>query len=119
MGYEVRLYVVDVGRLKDPEYDKYFANVVATIDLAKCQIPCRFFNKVTDCYIYSDDGNTEFLEDCYGEPLTECSDIPGFIEWMKKENGEYPYRRFLLAIGLLESICPADWRDLRVLHYGH
>lgn len=117
MGYESRLYVVS-REMKFCDGVPRYAEVIAEINLCKVYIPLdRFFAKEADCYIYIDHEIT--TKDCYGKPLTICTDLKGFIAWMKEQNKAWYYRRWGMAIALLKSIKPTEWNDIQVLHYGY
>ena len=117
MGYESSLYIVD-REINLCNGVPRCAEVIAEIDLRKVGIPLdRFFAKEADCYIYI--GNEKITKDRYDKPLTICTDLKGFIAWMKEQNKSCYYRRFGMAIALLKSIKPTEWNDIQVLHYGH
>ena len=118
MGYESRLYIVDKMGEKESERKRY-AQVVAMYDICKFGAFDGLFQTITDCYIYADDGNTEVLEDKYGEPLKEAS-ITDVIEYLEKykESQEY-YRRVEPLLSLLKGFKLEEWGKLTVLHYGY
>lgn len=121
MGYESKLYIVESHKgIVEDENGLWYGRRIAEIDLSKAGIPQeRFFTEKADCYLYADDGNAKITEDCYGDKLTVCTDLPGFIAWMKEQESKEHYRRWGMAIALLEAIKPEDWRCVQVLHYGH
>lgn len=92
MGYESRLYIVS-REMKFRDDTPRYAEVIAEIDLCKVYIPLdRFFAKEADCYIYI--GNEKITKDCYDKPLTMCTNLKGFIAWMKQQNKSRYYRRW-------------------------
>lgn len=117
MGYESKLIIVDISTLEDNGLN--WASKIAEIDLCKAGIPSEFFREKAGCFIYADDGNTRIETDRCGDPLTVCSDVPKFITWMKNQQKDEYYRRWPMAIALLESINEGDWANIKVLHYGH
>lgn len=119
MGYESRLYVVEKTDLSGYEHpDHKHAQVVAMFDLSKAGLHSSMF-RPTDCYIYASDGNTEIVDDCYGDPLKELT-IPEVITILEKLQSECPgYRRWQPCISLLKSFDVSQWRNLVVLHYGY
>jgi len=119
MGYESRLYVVEKTDFSGYEHsDHKYAQVVAMFDLSKAGLHSSMF-RPTDCYIYADDGNTEIVVDCYGDPLKELS-IPEVIRLLEERQSECPdYRRWRPCISLLKSFDVSQWHDLVVLHYGY
>ena len=116
MGYESKLYVVDKHDWKWCE--EKWGEVIASFDL--CRVPINFAHyPATDCYIFSDDGNTKITEDKYGSPLREIpiNELINMIENAIKET-DY-YRRYQPCLSLLKGFNPKDWENLIVLHYGH
>jgi hypothetical protein len=118
MGYESRIYVVEKkGRLIDEK--KGYAQVIAMYDMCGFNGFGKVFEKETDCFIYSDDGNTRILKDCYGDSLKEASisDVIAHLE-EHKATKEY-YRRVNPLLNLLKGFELSDWENLTVLHYGY
>lgn len=116
MGYESKLYVVDKHDWKWCE--EKWGEVIASFDL--CRVPINFAHyPATDCYIFSDDGDTKITEDKYGSPLREIpiNELINMIENAIKET-DY-YRRYQPCLSLLKGFNPKDWENLIVLHYGH
>ena len=116
MGYESKLYVVDKHDWKWCE--EKWGEVIASFDL--CRVPINFAHyPATDCYIFSDDGDTKITEDKYGSPLREIpmNELINMIENVIKET-DY-YRRYQPCLSLLKGFNPKDWENLIVLHYGH
>ena len=123
MGYESRLYVVEKHKNFYPsDNNMVWGEVVAVFDLCKCYPVsdelCKYPN--TNAYIYADDGNTEILEDKYGEKLKEIP-VKDTIKIIKKamKNDNYSYRRYKPCLKLLEGFNLDEWNDLVVLHYGY
>ena len=78
MSYESRVYIVDdSGHKIIPEEEKNYASVVAVFNLGKMgDGPFEeLFTKahIASCYFYLDDGETQAVEDEYGEELKEVS----------------------------------------------
>jgi hypothetical protein len=120
MGYESKLYIVNkMGETKIESEKKRYAQVVAMYDICKFGAFDGLFQTVTNCYIYADDGDTEILEDRYGEPLKEAT-ITEVIEYLEKykENKE-PYKRVEPLLALLKGFNLEEWENLKVLHYGY
>lgn len=122
MGYESKIYIVDKTAIKD-EDGKYYAQTIAIFNLGKARdISGRLRKKpATDCYVYADDGNTRIIEDCYGEPLTECT--PEYLTGLLKLaiNRDPHYSRYQCILGSLDSIVRArgHWKNVVCLHYGY
>lgn len=124
MGYESRIYIVEKTNCSWNENDdKKFARVLAVFDMA-CfrQLSDWFRNKpATKHYIYADDGNTQIIEDCYGDALKEAS-VKEVINRLEKiiENGE-DYRRIFPLLATLKAFEAQSnhWGDIAVLHYGY
>ena len=121
MGYESKIYIVEKTNTKLK--DKSYAPIIAVFELGKVyKISDVLRNKpATDCYVYADDGDTQIVEDRYGEPLTEC-EIPELIELIRKdiENGS-DYRRYFPLLAMLEAMQEhrEQWGEVVCLHYGH
>ena len=121
MGYESKIYIVEKTSCKFMSEDKFFAEVIAMFDLCKMGSSSGFhdlFNKTTDCYFYADDGDTQVLEDRYGDTLKECN-IKELKEWLKKEVKNNNYRRLKPFYNLVKSFNKKDWKNLAILHYGY
>lgn len=118
MGYESKLYIVEKTDCFMVN-EKRYARVIATYDMCKFNAFDDIFQEETDCYIYTDDGNTEIFKDRYNKPLTEAS-ITTIIEYLEnyKNSKEY-YRRINPLLGLLKGFDCSGWNNLTVLHYGH
>lgn len=119
MGYDSRIFVVEKSSgAALEEHSKKYASVLARVEVCKFPNLVSVFKKETDCYIYSDDGNTEILTDCYGEPLKEAT-IEEVIKCLEESEEKEHYRRAVILLGLLRSFNADEWRDIAVLHYGH
>lgn len=124
MGYETKLYVVDKYR-KFPDEEKRYAQVVAMFNMSKCYFLSDVlrYEPKADCYFYADDGDTQVLEDRYGEPLRETTveTVIGLLE-DAIANGE-DYRRIFPLLSALKTIQEQKqngwWGDIAVLHYGY
>ena len=124
MSYCSKLYVVEKTKVVDDDC-KFYARDIAMFDLGQIyELSDTFRNqKETNCFIYADDGNTEILEDRYGEPLTELT-VESTINLLKKDMDIVDsYRRILPFLSMLESFYQQQqngiWRNLAVLHYGY
>jgi hypothetical protein len=117
MGYESKLYIVDKREPEKTEGKRY-AQVITMFNMCKFDFG-SIFSKETDCYFYADDGNTEIIKDRYDDTLTEAN-IEDVIQYLEeyKNNQEY-YRRVDPLLGLLKGFNPAEWDDLKILHYGY
>ena len=123
MGYESKLYIVEKTRHPCVVDGKQYCSVIAMFDV------CKFYNlsdklrnyPETDCCFYADDGDTQMLEDRYGEPLTEIpiADVIAILE-DELEKGE-TYRRIYPVLATLKSLeeHKNQWYELVVLHYGY
>lgn len=122
MGYETRVYVVDKKCATFPD-KKYWGQVISMIDVSNFPTVSDFMRKqpATDCYIYSDDGSTQILEDRYGQPLKEC-DVEDLFAIVDKAvtDGE-DYRRVFPLHAMLKSFVDNKhrWQNLKVLHFGY
>ena len=120
MGYESKLYLVR-ERKNVTMGDFIYAQRIAEICLGKVDIPLgAFFNHVPNYYMRFDGSEDYVVTDCYGEPFSMCTDIPGFIAWLKKENEACLYHTLAMAAGLLETVAEKQWDSgFKLLHYGY
>ena len=121
MGYESKLYICEGGRSLTDQNGMKFAPIIAMLNLSKTGMDevaeVCYSSPETKYYIYADDGNTKILEDRYGEKLREV-DIDLLISAMSEENRRGYYRRYQMAIGVLET-AKKDFRNPVVLHFGY
>lgn len=122
MGYESKLYIVEKSKAFRGN-EKRYASVVAMFDMAKIGNMVNVFEKKTDCYIYADDGNTQILEDKYGDELTEAT-VEDVIYVLEEaiSSGETYRRLYPLLSALIvikEQQDEGTWKDVVVLHYGY
>ena len=120
MGYESRLYIVQKHTYHERKSDgKVWGEIIAIFNLCVVDLDLHKYPH-TNCYIYSDDGNTTIEEDKYGVPLKEIP-IPDMIEYIeeiqKTEDGSY--RRWQPCLQLLKGFDESQWDKLVVLHYGY
>lgn len=132
MGYESRIYVV-----RTDIYDKWdgkpYGNKIAIFDLSNMGSEkyngvkfTELFDKVNDCSIYADDGNTEIVEDNYGHELFYTTDIEKVISWLEASEADDSYRRAELFLNFLkvlnQQIKLGKWdvfNNIRLVHYGY
>lgn len=120
MGYEQKLIIVDQHDSITDDSGNSWAEVISILNLCKADIPVSEFFRESNCYIYFDgDGNTRVTEDGYGDRLTECIDVPELLNWLKSQYAKEHYRRYAVAIGLIESCYEQKWNNLKILHYGY
>lgn len=122
MGYESRIYVVNVthGWLEDVDgEDMFYAETIAKFNL--CVVPevADKMRKYYDSNIYILEGDERVFEDCYGDrlPVIPIGDAIQIIEDAMAED-DY-YRRYAPCLEMLKAFNPEDWEDLKVLHYGY
>lgn len=122
MGYESRIYIVEKSLVMDDNH-KRWGRVLARFDLGKVYALSDKLRDApaTDCYIYSDDGDTRYDEDRYGKPLTEVS-ITDAIEALEtalargEDSREIPP---LIAALKVFNYHRERFRELAVLHFGY
>lgn len=116
MGYESRVYLVEVHR--HPGY--VYGERIAEVRMAKmCDKKwLDLFTEKIDYKLFADDGNTEFDTDCYGEHLTACP-ICDVVAYLEERMETDSYRRLRLLYGLLTGIEPDKWGDLELVHFGY
>jgi len=110
MGYETKMYLAESspGLMQG---EKRYAKIIGMIDLCKVG-GGEFMSLRQKCldnqkgeatqYFYADDGDTQITKDCYGDPIVEL-DPEEVLRAIKIDNINEPYRRFALAIGMLEK----------------
>lgn len=124
MGYESRIYIVEKHHQSYYDDNKRYATQIARIDMSKCYALSDIlrYKPRTDCYIYSDDGNTRILEDCYGKPLTETP-IHEAIRIVEEaiEKTPWEYWKYNVLLATLQSVYDFVGKDedFVVLHYGY
>ena len=124
MGYESRIYIVEKTSYSWSEDNgRKYARVLAMFDVAKFyELSDWFRNKpATKHYIYADDGDTQIIEDRYGDALKEAS-VKEVINRLERivESGE-DYRRIFPLLATLKAFETQSncWEDIAVLHYGY
>ena len=126
MGYESKIYIVEKTKYSwDEENGMKYARVLAMFDVSKFyELADWFSNKpATKHYIYADDGDTQIIEDRYGDTLKEAS-VREVIDKLEKivevENGVDYGRIFpLLATLKVFEEQSNHWGNIAVLHYGY
>ena len=130
MGYESRIYVV-----RTDIYDKWdgkpYGSKIAVFNLSNMGNTkyngvefTQLFDKVNDCSIYADDGNTEIVKDNYDEELHYTTDIEKVISWLEASEADDSYRRAELFLNFLkvlnQQIKTNVWmNEIRLVHYGY
>lgn len=117
MGYESKIFVVDVRRYGDWN----FAERIATFDLCVLGYKDNFegiFKNPIDYELYMEDGNTLFDKDRYGQHL-HSAPISAVVEKLEEMAKNDNYRRFAPCIALLKGFDESQWHCLEVVHYGH
>ena len=124
MGYESKLVVVEKSKLSPfVEGGKTWAEKIAEVRL--CKIHYNVLKKIREypvasCYYYEHGIADGILEYFYCRELTEVP-LKDMIEILKDAEAMDNYRRYKIAIGLLESFNDDDWdtNDIVVLHFGY
>ena len=126
MGYESKIYIIEKTNYSWAEENGMkYARVLAMFDVSNFyELSDWFSNKpATKHYIYADDGDTQIIEDRYGDTLKEASvkEVIDRIERIIGIENEEDYRRIfplLAALKAFESY-GNQWDDIAVLHYGY
>lgn len=130
MGYESKIFVVGANTAFDWN-GKPYGNKIAIFDLSNMGIEkyngvkfTELFDEINDCSIYADDGNTEIVEDKYGEELHYTTDIEKVISWLEASEADGSYRRAELFLNFLkvlnQQIKTNIWiNEIRLVHYGY
>lgn len=138
MGYETKLFIVEknnrfftnrktgkkeksIGEIINGK-EMFYANLIASFDLRKCYSVSDVMRKYpdTDNFVFMDDGNTELIEDRYGEPLKEIP-LADAVVILEEAASEDEYRRFAPCLALLKALeeDKNKWGEIVVLHYGY
>ena len=123
MGYDLRIHIGETSEFNGETGKKdspVYLSQIAMLEL--CKPGDEVYTKLQNlkkrgkyCYFYPD-GDTRTTEDCYGERLTVVP-AKSVLDILKKNNPEN-YRRFTMAIALLE-VMVAEFSDLHVICFGH
>lgn len=122
MGYESKLYVVEKCH-KFPDEKMGYARIIAMFDMSKVYDLVDVFKRETEWYFYADDGDTQVLEDRYGDTLKEAT-VEEVIEAVEEiiASGDQ-YRRWfplLATLKVIQNQCEKGiWKEIVVLHYGY
>lgn len=116
MGYESKIFIVNVISAKDFRY----ADEIATVDMSKMGYGNgwrELFKSPIDFKVWY--RGEEIDTDCYDEHL-KSADYNDVIVWLKNymRDNEY-YRRVPVLLGILNGINPNDWDNLKIVHYGY
>ena len=126
MGYESKIYIIEKTKYSwDEENGMKYARVLAMFDVSKFyELADWFSNKpATKHYIYADDGDTQIIEDRYGDTLKEAS-VKEVIDKLERivavENG-VDYGRIFSLLAALKVFEEQSnhWGNIAVLHYGY
>lgn len=130
MGYETEIYLVTSH---EPRLDgePAFCLEVARVDLCKTGRGTPVSDVIAASHQRSrengwkpyvdysdDDGDKPAWEDCYGEPLGVVG-VDHFLAALVASNKEDPYRRFDIAIAMLEAAKGKFSSGLCILTRGH
>jgi len=124
MGYETKLHFIEPYSFRE---EPQGGNLIATLDLCKVGysgpvydvLPEMTPNDPESWFIWASDGNTRIIRDAYNAPLGRV-DPEQLLKALRKDNYSQkdPYRRFLAAEALLESLIDT-FPTLVVLTEGH
>lgn len=125
MGYESRIYVIDVHREKKKGHKDYgkvrYAEKIVTFNLSCMGYTNgwkNLFNKPIDYKIYADNGDETFDTDRYGERL-KSADLGEVIHWLETRGNDQHYRRIAPVLGMLKGFDISEWDELQIVHYGY
>lgn len=121
--YESRIYIVAPTGQRDSKSGKYFAETLAVFNLgyvdSMIDIPVSKHWKPTNYFVYADDGETEILEDNYGDELKELT-VDDLIGKLTFTDGIAVSRRAATLVSALRIIrLVYDKNDIVCLHYGY
>lgn len=122
MSVESKIYIVAPSNQRNKEVGKYWAETLAVFNLGYVDelqdVNKRY--KQTSYYIYADDGDTEILEDKYGDELTELTLDQLMYELTIMDGKVAVSRRAATLLSALLTIRKNyDDGDILCLHYGY
>lgn len=119
MGYESRIYVVNLHRNRAIGNKVFWAEKIAMFNLSSMRGNwCSLFNRPIEYELYEENGDDKFDTDNYGDHLKDA-DINSVIQWLEKECKRSDYRRLRPALALLKEFNQSEWEELRVVHFGY
>lgn len=121
--YESRIYIVAPTGQRDSKSGKCFAETLAVFNLgyvdSMIDIPVSEHWKPTNYFVYADDGETEILEDMYGDELRELT-VDDLISKLTFTDGIAVSRRAAILLSALRAIrLTYDKHDIVCLHFGY
>ena len=126
MGYESKIYIVEKTDYSWAEENGMkYARVLAMFDVSKFyELADWFSNKpATKHYIYADDGDTQIIEDRYGDTLKEASvkEVIDRLERIVEVKNGVDYGRIFPLLAALKAFEEQSnhWGNIAVLHYGY
>ena len=126
MGYESKIYIIEKTNCSWAEENGMkYAKVLAMFDVSKFyELSDWFRNKpATKHYIYADDGDTQIVEDKYGDTLKEASvkEVIDKLERIVEVKNGVDYGRIFPLLAALKAFesHSNQWGNIAVLHYGY
>ncbi len=123
MGYEIKLHIGTIYKF-DHTKRSWFQEI-AMVDLCKPGYQSKIFELSTlvekeKVYLYASNGNTHIIKDMYDKQLTAIN-AGVVLSTLKEDNQKEPYRRFEIAIALLETMLKDnEWKEnLKVVLFGY
>ena len=119
--YESRIYIVAPTGQRDPKSGKCFAETLAVFNLGYVETleDATERYRPTNYFVYADDGETEILEDEYGDELRELT-VDQLIAELSINDGMAVSRRAAMLVSALRAIrLMYDKHDILCLHYGY
>lgn len=124
MGYESRIYIVEVNRDKNNNKVTYAENIAAfnLCCMGYSNGWCELFKTPIDYDLYTDSG--KITKDCYGEHL-KSADIDTVIEWLENykelefQGKAEHYRGIDTLLATLKGFNKSAWSELQIVHYGY
>ena len=117
MAYESRIYIVEEPATTLEIGGKKWCNQLATLNLSRCDDGFVELFTTESPYYIEDDNQQPVVRDLYGGPL-KMATAREVMAWLEPRAEKY--RRYAMALSLLESICSAwDIDKVAVVHYGY
>lgn len=121
MSYESRIFVMNrrVIKATEPKFNDYiYAENITTFNMCSMENSFKnLFKKPVDFSI-TGENDEDLTVDKYGEKVT-AAEIAPVIEWLKEKVKTENYRRLKPFLAYLETLNPAEWDELLLVHYGY
>lgn len=127
MAYEHKIYIVEKTNSFDPKTGKFWGMIVAVFNLSCATGVSGFFDQLPESDVFITEGDTDILEDMYGQPLTEVSveQLLYVLTLAERKHRSQGYPGLSVQLSMLMSALRTigaiydDKHDFVCLHYGY